>query len=350
MMSGTPWVTSHGGAVIPHVEVDTVYYGQGWNQPASGRIILNTGAGIIGQLDQYFATLTQSSYMSMLGEYGVGQGHFGKDDIVTNSASPASGATVSEGEVQNMLQTEIANNRLPTPNGSQVYMVFLPPGVHSQFDLDNGFLAHHNSFQMQVFSGYRYVQSTAGMYLIAVPYYRTQTVTYAVMPYPGGGNPVGTSLTALTPFQQLTEEASHELSEAVTNPDEAVLQIAFPNGTPNPFYLYFTTNPGSGWYDDTTGNEIGDIANQYYGTFDGYIVQREWSNFYKANILPTVDSSYFGSSPYLYAGVNQNFTGSLNGHTLLVSVGPAGIYTEWQIGANDYSGWMFPPSTLTSYR
>src|SRR2546423_1797076 len=61
-------VTPGNGIIIPHMEVETVYYGQDWSRA-------NTQQDI-AQLDTFVNTLTRSSYFGMLGEYGVGLGSF----------------------------------------------------------------------------------------------------------------------------------------------------------------------------------------------------------------------------------------------------------------------------------
>jgi hypothetical protein len=58
----------------------------------------------------------------------------------------------------------------------------------------------------------------------------------------------------LTTVDALTSTASHELSEAITDPI-----------------------PGQGWYDDANG-EIGDICAWKTKKLNGYTVQMEWSN------------------------------------------------------------------------
>src|SRR5690242_8001964 len=73
-------VTLHGGPVIPHVQAQSVYYGQAWTAPAN-----QTNAN---QLDGFLTYITGSSYMTQLGEYGVGTGTFGKRDMVTGTTSP----------------------------------------------------------------------------------------------------------------------------------------------------------------------------------------------------------------------------------------------------------------------
>ena len=52
----------------------------------------------------------------------------------------------------------------------------------------------------------------------------------------------------------LTEVSSHELAEAVTDPDL------------------------NAWWDSSTGDEIGDICNRQTTRLGGFLVQTEWSN------------------------------------------------------------------------
>jgi hypothetical protein len=76
------------------------------------------------------------------------------------------------------------------------------------------------------------------------------SVMYAVLPYPDCAGCLGTN----DAFNALTGTASHEISEAITDPI-----------------------PGSGWYDDANG-EIGDICAWQFRQDGGYSVQLEWSN------------------------------------------------------------------------
>src|SRR5262249_3980811 len=82
---------------------------------------------------------------------------------------------------------------------------------------------------------------------------RGADVRYAVITYPGGA--VGNaSIRSLSAVQQLTEVSSHELAEAITDPDVNYKRL--------------------GWYDDRLG-EIGDIVNGQFVTLNGYVVQKE---------------------------------------------------------------------------
>jgi hypothetical protein len=75
-------------------------------------------------------------------------------------------------------------------------------------------------------------------------------IFYGAMPYPDCTGCEG----GLTTVDALTSTASHELSEAITDPI-----------------------PGQGWYDDANG-EIGDICAWKTKKLNGYTVQMEWSN------------------------------------------------------------------------
>jgi hypothetical protein len=85
-----PAVTFHGGLVLPHVQVSNVFYGQNWSAADA------SGASR-SALNQFQADITQSPYMAMLGECGVGRGKFIGSDNVTGAGTPASGGAVNPG-------------------------------------------------------------------------------------------------------------------------------------------------------------------------------------------------------------------------------------------------------------
>jgi hypothetical protein len=308
-----PAVTFHGGPVIPHAELESVYWGRDWSQPAN-----QTNQQ---QLDHFLKTIAPSSYLSMLGEYGVGEGTFGTTDVQTDGRSPAANATVQESStrlyslgIQDMLKVEIQSGRLPESNGSELYIVYLPPNVHSQFDQANSFLGHHNTFTMQFLH-------TIGAGLFHFSFYTADPVYYAVIPSPVG-NLQGNALGGLTTFQQQTEITSHELAEGVTNP-----------------------NLSGGWWDSdptsaTFRREIGDMVNQQLTSLAGYVVQREWSAWRGRGIAPLFDSSWLGtasSNPFFY----YTYATTANGRTLYVGLGMDGqLYINWQLSPGDNGGWF----------
>jgi hypothetical protein len=249
-----PAVTFHGGAVLPHVQVETVYLGQVWNDP-------NQLQPEARRLDNFFRDITNSPYMDMLSEYGVGRGQFIGTRTLTNAVAEGVSA---DWQIGWLLNSEISAWNLTAPNPNTLYVVFTPPG-HSITDGNgqnsvNNFYAYHSSVENDWLS------------------VGTSThINYVVMPDMGYPN---STIPGLTVFQTLTEAASHELAEAVTDP------YYVPPSWPRPAQ--------GGWYDDysrdSTGaldyKEIGDEVNLQYGNWNGYVVQREWSNNAGTGVLP----------------------------------------------------------------
>lgn len=230
-------VTYQGGPLINNVAVETVFLGQAW---ASDSSLQQETA----QLDQFFAYITNSSFMDLLTQYStpqagaIGHGSYaGEFDIAQNVWRRS---TVSDATIQNTLDSEIASGAISIPDDNRLLFVFTPPDVAvSQGGSRSngypvGFAGYHNSF----------IASTG------------QLVRYAVIPDPIGNDQVA----ELTTLQQQTAAASHELAESITDPD------------------------GTSWWDTsndaTSGNEIGDFAdlNSNVVYLNGYAVEELWSN------------------------------------------------------------------------
>jgi hypothetical protein len=294
--------------------VETVYYGRDWSQGAN--------PADRSQLDQFFRTITRSSYLAMLGEYGVGTGSFGSDDLVPDAGVTA-GRTVTEDQIQATLKTEIGVGHLPDANGSRLYFVYLPPNVHSQYDDQHSFMGHHRSFSGLV----PHLQRGAGGQILE--WWSYETVYYAVIPHPQGNlADNGSNLTSLTTdFQKQTEISSHELAEAVTDPD---LQ--------------------GGWYNFLSGDEVGEIGgtynartnpngvNQNVAFLDGYAVQRVWSNYWQRGIVPLLDSG--GGLLYFPGQFTVGLQNAQGRHGLLALGGSSPfLQVDWQLNDGSYAGW-----------
>lgn len=152
-------------------------------------------------------------------------------------AQTKAGVVVQDSDLQSLLHQGIVSGRLPDPDNSMLYVMYLPAGVSVQLGSDEScvtFCGYHDAFQL-----------SDGTY-----------VYYAILPYPSCSGCLG----GLSALDSLTAITSHEISEAITDPV-----------------------PGEGYYDDQNG-EIGDICAWTFRQDGPYNVQLEWSNKHNACI------------------------------------------------------------------
>ncbi len=221
-----PTVVFYGGHVLPHVEAQPVFYGSGWSTNTATQTYLNA----------YEKDLTGGAYMDALNQagYGVGRGTAAAGVVDPISISP--GAVITDASIQARLKSEISSGLVPAPDANRLYVVYVEPNVavnlgSGQGTTQQGILGYHGAF--------------AGA--------NGATIRYAVVAYPGGA--AGNSSLGTSAVDQLTSVASHELAEAVTDPD-----------------VNYST---LGWYDPQRG-EIGDITESNSNALvrlDGYLVQ-----------------------------------------------------------------------------
>jgi hypothetical protein len=216
-------VTYHGGRVLTAVEVVTIFWGSAWTQSQQQTVATGVNA--------FFDSVLSSGLMDVLAEYSVaGQsiGHGTRVATVTvTDIEPGGGSgTVSDADIRSALQAWVKGAAVPPATANTLYFIYLPPGVTSTLQ---------GQQSCQAYCGYH--QNAGG-------------IVYAVEPYPDcAGCNFGSTV-----LDSLTVVSSHELCEAITDPD------------------------GDGWYDGSTGNEIGDICVGDVADLGGYAVQREWSN------------------------------------------------------------------------
>jgi hypothetical protein len=235
-----PTVTYHGGALLPHVEVQALYYGNDWFNHIA------TDYKMTGQLNGFLRNVTGGSYMDMLywAGYNVGRGNFEKSYI---SLTPIDKRKVlDDGVIQQELQREIHAGNLGSPDGNRLNVVYVEDNVvvrKGAMTTQNGF-GYHSVFQGTQADGYH-----------------SAIIRYAVVAYPGGPN---ASLPGVSVFDTMTAATSHELAESVTNPDGALAKSA--------------QDPVQGWVDTNlipnTGLEIADLAQGRLVYLNGYCVQR----------------------------------------------------------------------------
>jgi hypothetical protein len=232
-----PTVFYFGGNLLPHVETQAVYYGSEWSSvPATG------AQPTPAAQDAFLKDITGSAYMTALTNAGYGVGTGSDLTGAIDNISLASNSVISDASIQARLQADIKIGLVQQPDANRLYIVYVQPNVavnlsFGQGTTQQGIVGYHGAFGGT---------NSAG---------QAVTIHYAVIAYPGGT--VGNSSLNLgtSPKDQLTAVTSHELAEAVTDPD----------------VLYSTLS----WYDPILG-EIGDVTENNpnaYVRLDGYLVQ-----------------------------------------------------------------------------
>jgi hypothetical protein len=119
-----------------------------------------------------------------------------------DNTSIAAGSTISDAFIRARLQADVGRQLLQAPNANTLYVVYVQPDVAvnlggGQGTTQQGILGYHTAF----------VGANGA------------PIRYAVVVSPGG--PAGNSVLpeARSATDQLTAVTSHELAEAVTDPD-----------------------------------------------------------------------------------------------------------------------------------
>jgi hypothetical protein len=194
-----------GGPVLDHVNVEAVFLGSQWTTDPTGNL-----QNLRLNLDQFLSDIVNSSYLDQLREYSIpghtiGRGSFLGDMMIpvtdpslggNPDGALSNGKSLSQNEIQNILTgpsfaglDQFSNNLLVT---------FLPPGVQDNIHLA-GVPVKTNM------PGYHFRVGDQG------------TTPYAVIEDPVGTHPEAFGQ-GWTEFTYMTDTASHELAEAVTEP------------------------------------------------------------------------------------------------------------------------------------
>jgi hypothetical protein len=236
-------LTWYGGPVIERASVVAVLWG-------------DVDAQVSARIGDFYSALTKSSYFAWLSEYDTTSQQIGQGSLagVVSIAPAHKGKALTDAQIEKELAAQIRKGVLPKPDLNTVYMVHFPPGAvvsmggaHSCEP--GGFCGYHSSFR----SG-------------------RSRVRYAVLPDMSSGSGCDTGCGS-SPFAAVTSVASHELVEAVTDPD-----VGLAKGL----------GPPLAWYDSANG-EIGDICAGRDGKLRGggatWTVQKQWSNNAGACVL-----------------------------------------------------------------
>ena len=192
-------------------------------------------------MESFLTDITNSVYMDGLKAAGYGVGRGSASPGVIDPTSIANNTMLSDSAIQGMLQSDITSKLVTNVDANKLYGVYVQPNVAVNLGLGQGtttggVLGYHGAFGGKDAAG------------------KAVTIRYAVIAYPGGtvkNSSLGTSAN-----DQLTSVTSHELAEAVTDPDVNYAAL--------------------GWYDRRYG-EIGDITQNNPNALvlmDGFLVQQ----------------------------------------------------------------------------
>jgi hypothetical protein len=237
----------YGGKVLPSVRIQAIYWGNSGSYQA--------------QLDPFLQSVAGNGFLGWLGEYDTASQNVGGGSRAASfvDTTAPSGATVDDSQIRSELVSLIDAGSVPAPDTNTLYMFFFPSGVNvslgGQGSSCSTFCGYHDTL----------VSGTTETY-------------YAVLPDPatcGGScdNQNGDY------FEDLTSVTTHELTEAVTDPE---VGIAIENSSDGGAYPTFP----NAWAAGNGGSEIGDLCAWKQGTYGGYNVQLEWSDVANACVTP----------------------------------------------------------------
>jgi hypothetical protein len=249
-----------GGRIVSNLQVVQVIYGTGSYLPQ----ITDTSSPSVAT---FYQGVLNSPYVDWLTEYNtvgqppptsnqvLGRGSFSTQVTITPSAAN-NGTVIDDVQIQAELSAQIAAGNLPPPthdaagNNNTYYATFFPHGKT---------LTLQGQASCQVFCAYHSTIASAG---------GQGEIYYGVHPdfQPGSGCEFGCGAAA-TPFGNVTQVASHEMVETMTDAEVGLASVF---------------GPPLAWA-DTVFSEIGDICNDQNNHIVGadgitYDVQNEFSN------------------------------------------------------------------------
>ena len=230
-----PTVSFFGGNLLPQVQAQALFLGNEFSSaPASAET---------ATLDAFLKDLTGGPYLQALARAGYNVGPGAATAGAVDNTALAVGSTISDAFIRSRLQADVAGGLLQAPNAETLYVVYVEPDVAVNLGLGQG-------TTQQGILGYH----TAFLGANGAP------IRYAVVVSPGGAAGNSVLPEATTALDQQTAVTSHEVAEAVTDPD-----------------INSNVNNGRlGWIDPRRG-EIGDIEENNPAAFvrlsDGRLVQ-----------------------------------------------------------------------------
>jgi hypothetical protein len=326
-----PTVVYQGGGIIETPEVVTITF---------------PGDSLGAQLEQFGDDVLQTCYWDAvrapfceMGTTGCMQRGATPSGVDHVQVTTAPSATYTDAQIQQFLQGLVANGTAPPPNGNRIYVIYFPQSVTIS---DQGL-----GTSCQNFGGYHAATSVAPMGG------NTANVPYAVVPEcpPFGFNSL---------LDSVTYDASHEITEAATDPFSSLNQTGF--------YLDFGNSDNDSW-NFLAGGEVGDLCVDLLGpsqkkpidrfsavgAHGTYVVQRMWSPVAAGlggdPCVPytSMDEPYFNLAIAQGADLQRlSVGGSVTIEADAFSTDPSA--GTWGIGAIDWTAEMSgqtPPLTIT---
>jgi hypothetical protein len=260
-----PTVSYFGGSLLPNVEAQALFLGNEWSSAS------NSAAQ--ATVNSFLGDVTGGAYMDALTRAGYGVGRGSASPGAVDNAALTPGSTITDASIRAEIQSDINGGFLQAPDPNRLYVVYVEPNVAvnlggGQGTTQQGILGYHAAFAGRDAAGNAHV------------------IHYAVVAFPGGT--VGNSqLPGRAAVDQLTAVGSHELAEAVTDPNVNFGRL--------------------GWFDPQRG-EIGDVTENNpnaYVRLDGFLVQEVAAR--NDQLLPILNSSaLFGTTARLSGTVNAN--------------------------------------------
>jgi Bacterial Ig-like domain (group 3) len=279
-----PTVSFFGGNVLPNVQAQAVFLGQEFSSaPANAQTTA---------LNAFLKDITGGAYMQALGRAGYNVGTGTAVAGAVDHTSLTAGSTISDAFIRTRLQADVNSGLLQAPNANTLYVVYVQPDVAvnlggGQGTTQQGILGYHTAF----------VGANGA------------PIRYAVVVSPGGAAGNSVLPEAATAIDQLTAVTSHELAEAVTDPD-----------------VDSNVNNGRlGWFDPQRG-EIGDVEENNPNAFvrlDGFLVQEVADRNDQLLSIVTPLSHLIGTTTTLTGHVNPQSPNSPPTVTFTAIIRPA---------------------------
>jgi hypothetical protein len=204
--------TYKGGDIVANPQVVAVLWGM-------------QDAGLQARLDNFYARLVASTYFDPLGEYSTPRQRLGKASYRGSLAIRAqdTGVTVDTVAVARQIDASILGGELPFPTDDIIYAVHLGAGMSATMG-SNIFGIPLGAATGAGFCAYHFSARTSVPTPIPLLSAFGPRIRIAVLPDPTSAP--GTSCTGgMAKFDAITAAATHEIVEAITNPDSVEIEM-----------------------------------------------------------------------------------------------------------------------------